>query len=42
MKTEELIKYVIKEEPMKVKETLGVILKQKIADEFKKNVNKKD
>ncbi len=42
MKTEELIKYVIKEEPVKVKETLGTILKQKIADEFKKNVNKKD
>jgi len=39
MKTETLVKNIINEEPVKAKETIDVILKQKIADQFKKNVS---
>lgn len=36
----DVVKHVIKEEPVKVKKTVSDILKQKIAEQFKKNVGK--
>lgn len=40
MKTTDIIKSVIKEEPIKVKEAIDEVLKKKIADKFKDNCNK--
>jgi hypothetical protein len=40
MKTDQVVKYVIKEEPVRVKEAVAGILKQKIAEQFKNSVSK--
>lgn len=41
MKTNEIVKSVIKEQPIKVKEEVNKVLTQKIADKFKEGVGKK-
>lgn len=40
MKTTDIVKGIIKEEPVKVKEAIEQVLKKKIADKFKDNCNK--
>lgn len=41
MKTETLVKHVINEQPIKAKEVIDSLLKQKIAETFKQSVGKK-
>lgn len=40
MKADQVVKHVIKEQPVKVKEAVSTILKQKIAEQFKNTVGK--
>jgi len=42
METKDIIKGIVKEQPVKVKEALDQVLKKKIADKFKENCSKKD
>lgn len=38
MKTVDIVKHIIKEEPVKVKESITSVLKQKIAKHFKESI----